>query len=37
MVWVMVVVRIMVRVRVECQGFDFLRQSHLKNVLKLVT
>ena len=24
MVWVMVVVRVMVRVRVECWGFDFL-------------
>ena len=37
MVWVMVVVRVMVRVREECSGFDFFRQSHLKNVLKLVT
>ena len=39
MVWVMVVVRVMVRVRLECKGFDFSArvQSHLKNVLTLVT
>ena len=35
--WVMVVVKVMVRVKVECYCFDFFRQSHLKNVLKLVT
>ena len=39
MVVVRVMVRVMVRVRVECKGFDFFARanSHLMNVLKLVT